>query len=49
MIFHRLGKDLFSCTRHGKKFSGTFRQCFLFYNGYGMDQAAELRFLLKRK
>ncbi len=39
--------DLYEVERAGERFTGTFRECLLFYKGYGADQAAELRYKLQ--
>lgn len=40
--------DLYETEREGKKFTGTFRECLLFYMGYGTDHAADLRYEMAR-
>lgn len=46
VVFEYGGKtvELYETKRGEEKFSGTLRECLLFFMGYGTDQAAELRY-----
>ena len=50
VVFEYGGKtvELYETKRGEEKFSGTLRECLLFFMGYGTDQAAELRYEMAR-
>ena len=39
---------LYTSEYKGKKFTGTFKEAYLFALGYGCDQAAELRYEMEQ-
>ena len=41
--------NLYEAEYKGKKHTGNFRECLLFSLGYGSDQAAELRYMMRKK